>query len=683
MLQKINLGIAELHRPTAFAAVFGHDDAVARLRGQIENRTGRSIVLHGPSGCGKSTLARIYAEGLLCRRGRDGSCGEDTCPDCRLHKIAGHPNLRTLNFAMMDDSQFAREINKDLESEILSDGWLVIWIDQADRMTSKSFEILKDRIRRPPLEVTFILCVEELGSVPPSVATSLYPLQVSPPDIRTAGRYLRHLCDRAEIECADDVLSLIAEVERPSFARLALNLERVASFRPITSGHVADVFNQRSEAKHYLDSCFSRSKFEEQWSILWSWSEAPKRKVDAIGGQLSNLLDPTAVGQSNRRPLLELEDRQVVSKYLRSSEFDQVGRAKFISSILDIWRPEVIETRASLMFRASRFEELLGAVVSDGLPPEKLVREWAKNRKRSADAGTRMVSVHGDSKDIATGSDTGFLSVEDVRKLWDAASFMVQNYGALLNARIVIQHRNFDLKKESTPAELITDLFRELRIRLKGKKDSVHWLYVHRHSREGGLVTDIVAHLPVHGTDVDVWIRDKFLSRRVMGGGVAKSAVSVSRLAREKLNREKSWRRHLTLIRLLCGSLNKSDPEGARLMRVLGNKRFNHSLGKKATAQQRGVSRGIDVGAQHLASWDLSVLSPFMSSKLSAFSSGWEMDEYQYRQKLRRQRIALENEVRLAHKGTSELDARLKAFTKAWKDAVSIRNLNRDHPLFS
>lgn len=680
MPQKVNLGLAELHRPTNFDEVCGQDVVTDFLRDQLNGKVGRSVIFHGPSGCGKSTVARIYAEGLLCGRGSTGPCRKPDCANCKLLKSGRHPNLRTLNFATMDDRQFAAEINRDLESEILSDGWLVIWIDQADRMTSSSFKILEDRIRRPSSEVTFVLCVDELAQIAPPVKTSLYPLEMKPPCLSIAEQYLQYLSAKASITCAEGALELLAEVERPSFAQLALNLERLASLQPVTSERVVDVFLQKSEAKRYLDSCFSREGFEEQWSALWNWSEAPKRKVEAIGALLSHLLDPLAIGRYGRPVILELQDRRAIAEYLRSSQFEEASRAKLLALVLEIWRPEVIETRASLLLRASRFEELLSAGVSYGAP-ETLVRAWAATRKRSADAATRIAPVRSEPKNVKTKLEAGFLRVEDAVKLWDAASFMVQNYGILLNSRIVIRHDDFVLKKEKEPAVLMTDLFRELRIRLDGKENPIHWLYVHRYSQKGGLVTDIVTHLPDHRKDVDLWIRDKFLARRVTGRHVAESTVSVSRFVRENPTPKQAWRRHLTLIRLLCGSLDKSDPEAVRLMGLLGNKRVNHSIGGKVTAQRRGVSRGIDVGAQSLANGDLSVLTAFSSSMLSAFHSGWELTEYQYRQKLKSQRIAFEEEVRRDYKGTLNLDTRLATLKLSWREAAPIRE--RDRPSFS
>lgn len=661
--------------------VFGQRDVTNFLRDQLARKVGRSIIFHGPTGCGKSTAARIYAEGLVCGRTSAGPCGKPDCPNCKLLKLGRHPNLRSLTFANMDDRQFAAEINRELESEILSDGWLVVWIDQADRMTLNSFKVLESRIRRPPSEVTFILCVDEMAEIPPSVKTSLYPLEISPPDVSAAMEYLKYLCDRANIVCSEGALELLSEVERPSFARLALNLERLAGFQPISSDNVAGVLLKSAEAKRYLDSCFSREGFEDQWTVLWDWSEAPKRKVEAIGHLLSHLLDPLAIGRSGRPAILELQDRRVVAEYLRSSQFEEASRAKLLALVLEIWRPEVIETRASLLLRASQFEELLSAGVSDGAAPETLVRGWAAKRRRSADAAARIAPTRSEPQRVAAHAEAGFLGVEDVVKLWNAASFMVQNYGVLLNSRIVIRHDDFALKNEKAPAAFITDLFRELRIRSSGAEDQAHWLYVHRYSQVDGPITDIVAHLPDYRTDVDSWIRDKFLARRVIGREVARSAVEVSRFVRENPSRNQAWKRHLTLIRLLCGSLDKSDPEGARLLGLLGNRRFSHSIGSKVTAQQRGVSRGIDVGARRLAASDLSVLSAFKSGKLGAFHSGWELEEYQYRRKIKSLRIALEEELRREYKGSWSLDARLATFKRSWQEAAPARE--RDRPRFS
>lgn len=83
------------------------------------------------------------------------------------------------------------------------------------------------------------------------------------------------------------------------------------------------------------------------------------------------------------------------------------------------------------------------------------------------------------------------------------------------------------------------------------------------------------------------------------------------------------------------------------------------------------------MSTQRLADRDLPVLSAFRSGKLTAFHSGWELEEYQYRQELRSRRIALEEEVSRQYKGTSSLETRLATLNQSWNDTAPVRVLAR------
>src|SRR5690349_12380622 len=54
------------------------------------------------------------------------------------------------------------------------------------------------------------------------------------------------------------------------------------------------------------------------------------------------------------------------------------------------------------------------------------------------------------------------LTKSQVRKLWDAGSFLIQEYGILLNSRIMIGHERLSTAPMRDGAELVSDLVHEL-----------------------------------------------------------------------------------------------------------------------------------------------------------------------------------------------------------------------------
>ena len=475
----------------------------------------------------------------------------------------------------------------------------------------------------------------------------------------------------------------MAEAEHSSFCQLALDLERLTVHECLTEGRVAEFYFGNSVAKRYVDLIFEQASFEQQWLTLSNWNEPAKRKVELVSEHLADIFEAATGGVSSSSILTRLakfENRRLFASYVESAARLLPEQARFGREILQIWLPGPNETRASLMVRASKFDEVVCLFKARPATSSQPVESWRQSSRRTAKLEASRSDSPKHRKRISKSIEGQFLKVAEVRKLWEAASFMVQNYGTLLNSWIVIRHKDLELNSDTKPAALITDLFRELRIRLDESDTSVHWLYVHRFSEEEGLVTDIVAHLPSDRADIESWLRERFLVRRIIGA-LPSSAVTVRHLQRSDRVERDRFKRHLTLLRGLCASLDAHSRDALQLMKRLRNKKWNHSVGAKMTSQRIGVSRGIDTAAREKADRDLPVLSAFDSNQFSAFYNGWELKEYEYREALRSERAALANEIRRDYQNTPQLDIRLARFERAWADDQGARSMHR--PEFS
>ena len=59
-------------------------------------------------------------------------------------------------------------------------------------------------------------------------------------------------------------------------------------------------------------------------------------------------------------------------------------------------------------------------------------------------------------------SRNAHLTKSQVRKLWDAGSFLVQEYGILLNTRIEINHTRLSISETKEATQLVSALVHEL-----------------------------------------------------------------------------------------------------------------------------------------------------------------------------------------------------------------------------
>jgi len=111
-----------------------------------------------------------------------------------------------------------------------------------------------------------------------------------------------------------------------------------------------------------------------------------------------------------------------------------------------------------------------------------------------------------DRRDYATRtppSGAGYLSVKQVRDLWEAASFLVQMFGLFLNTRISIRHGRLGIDDPRKVGPFLTSLMHELRMLINDRAASTecpepfHWLYVNEHSPTDGAITHVVATVPM------------------------------------------------------------------------------------------------------------------------------------------------------------------------------------------
>lgn len=137
-------------------AVVGQPDAVAVLRAAVEDPAAmtHAWLLTGPPGSGRSVAARAFAAALQCP---DGGCGR--CQDCTTTMAGTHADVTVvatdkvvLNIAEV------RDLIGTASRAPAGGRWRVIVLEDADRMTERTSNVLLKAIEEPPPRTVWLLC---------------------------------------------------------------------------------------------------------------------------------------------------------------------------------------------------------------------------------------------------------------------------------------------------------------------------------------------------------------------------------------------------------------------------------------------------------------------------------------------------------------------------------------------
>jgi hypothetical protein len=543
-------------------------------------------------------------------------------------------------------------------------------------MSVRAFDILHEEMARPHPGVTFILCCDDQEQIPAKTRGLFYPLALQARSLKAQTDYLSFLCNGEKINFEPDALDLLCEYTGSSFRDLARDLEVLISRGNVTVQSVEYLFGRKPSAR-YVNLVFERESFARQISFLNEWKASAPDKIRQIGDLLSALFrlhqGGTALDRIGISQCLNLAAG--LEKCLANLKEQP---SLFARKLLETWDPEPAMGPTTLLRKASEFEDLVGGVsIGDQESTSDITARWqASDERRQRYGREAKRTVKTASKQFAETVTTDFLGLDEAKGLWHAASFMVQQYGALLNTRLTIRHNHLRPHKKGGPEQHLTDFGRELRELINRTKtstqDHLHWLYIHQNDPREGLITRIVAHLPPCKADIPHWILHRFFKRRALAVG---SDFPVDVDLRQK---EKPLSVHHSLIRELCAGLAPSDSANLAFFHRTKTdaERLGWIPGPKLTFQRKGVSRLIDLSSQQRAEQDLTVINALDTPNVDV-CSGWELAQYAYRKGLIEAQENLEREAERYE--NSEL--RLNVLKQRWEQEKVLREIGR--PAFS
>ena len=205
------LALYRRYRPDTFAEIIGQDHVTEPLqRALTNNRVNHAYLFSGPRGCGKTTSARILARALNCEKGpRAVPCGE--CRSCRdlARNGPGSIDVIEIDAASHGGVDDARDLRERAFFAPVSSRFKIYIVDEAHMVTTAGFNALLKLVEDPPPHVKFVFATTEPDKVISTIRsrTHHYPFRLVPPRLLT--EYLAKLCEAEGIAVEPAVLPLV------------------------------------------------------------------------------------------------------------------------------------------------------------------------------------------------------------------------------------------------------------------------------------------------------------------------------------------------------------------------------------------------------------------------------------------------------------------------------------------
>jgi DNA polymerase-3 subunit gamma/tau len=601
---------AEKYRPRHFEQVVGQAQAVETLSASVRLRRHKSVVFYGPYGTGKTSLALLYGQAINCKEPTPSGSPCRSCKPCRYIEDGYRgDNFREYNSRTDVDLD---EIRRLVEDVLPFRPWTdistrVFFFDEAQALTKPVLDALLIPVERPKTPSVFLFVAIERGHLPPALLSRCTKIETKLLDEQKAYDYLQHLSRAEQLQAEPDALRLIAQVN-PHARDLVQSLERVAvqgEGRVTVAGVQRVLINDRVARMVGYFLALAEGDLDAQLRLIAGSTLSPFDTLETIQEMLL-YLRLRYVGSGAPRPsvlyrfldLISEEDCQrIIASFRERAGLAGVPFEALFDEMLEFWAfiPALV-TQAVLNIQLVRFHNLVnahraGAALANlrsdvsaatgntlGVAVEPSTRDltadsgssrrfrrapiWRRTRNEEATDKSAPIG----SQDRQTRDVQDRLTVEQVRDLYEAATFLIQSEGVLFNTRITIEWGELGVSDDLKASQLMSGLAHELGLRLAGwglaPATSFHRITLHEGTggklgKGNGLRSHLVGHLPDrHRTRVEDWVCRKYLPKRIPGAEITRESVLIEIGPSEPQKGHVA--RHWQLMRLLWRGLDES-----------------------------------------------------------------------------------------------------------------------------
>lgn len=174
---------------TVWDDLVGQPEAVRVLQGAVEDPTSmtHAWLLTGPPGSGRSNAARAFAAALQCP---DGGCGR--CQACTTVLAGTHADVSVVATEKVTFSiDEVRSLISVAQRSPASGRWRVMVLEDADRMTERTSNVLLKAIEEPPERTVWVLCAPSPQDVVVTIRSRCRGVGLRIPPVEDVARLLQ------------------------------------------------------------------------------------------------------------------------------------------------------------------------------------------------------------------------------------------------------------------------------------------------------------------------------------------------------------------------------------------------------------------------------------------------------------------------------------------------------------
>jgi DNA polymerase III subunit delta' len=198
-------------------SLLGQPEAIEQLQVAVRDKNEKlahSWLFTGPAGSGRSNLAYAFAAALQCE---SNGCGE--CSQCRLALVGAHPDITVLATERVIISiEEVRDLVGRSQLSSSMGKYRVLIIEDADRMTERTSNVLLKALEEPPTNTVWVLCAPSVADMLPTIRSRVRNLNLRLPSVEEVAQLL------VEREGVDHPLALRCAAEAQCHVGMARRL---------------------------------------------------------------------------------------------------------------------------------------------------------------------------------------------------------------------------------------------------------------------------------------------------------------------------------------------------------------------------------------------------------------------------------------------------------------------------
>ncbi len=246
-----------------YQEIIGHETIKGQLkRIVLTEKISHAYIFDGPDGIGKTMMAQAFAASVLCDDFQGEPCG--VCQNCRLSFGNSHPDIIDMDLTIDKNGDIKESISVDAVRELKKDVYIkpffaerkVYLIRDAHKMTAEAQNALLKVFEEPPGFATFILLLNGLSRLLPTILSRGVVMKFRP----LSKRELSVFAGKQGIEAGEFLLNL-SDGQPGRLITLASDEELVTLRNSVLQGMEELISNRRPQA---IDKLFLLMKEEQE-----------------------------------------------------------------------------------------------------------------------------------------------------------------------------------------------------------------------------------------------------------------------------------------------------------------------------------------------------------------------------------------------------------------------------------